>query len=184
MPLSRISGQLSDERLIDADQYIFRFDVCVYDTALGVQIVQSFQNLPDNKSNPIRQTCLKKKTKNKRRKINGWLATNLADDGLDVEQRNALILAADDKLEKIVTQDLEHHADVSAVDAADLEIVQQLDRLLAFRVRFVALADAAQQFDLVQRRFRVVRRALDNLERYEPFGSVVAESKKRKEKQL
>lgn len=116
------------------------------------------------------------------------MATNLADDGLDVEQGNALILAADDKLEEVVTEHLEDHADVRTVDAADLEIVQQLHCLLAFRVRFVALADAAQQFDLVQRRFRIVRRALHYFERYEPFGSIVPreeqEGRKKKAKTI
>lgn len=45
MPLGSISGQLPNERFIDADQYILRFDVCVYDTALGVQIIEAFENL-------------------------------------------------------------------------------------------------------------------------------------------
>lgn len=98
--------------------------------------------------------------------------SNLADDGLDVEQRNALVLAAYDEFEKIVTEHFKDHTDVRAINAADLKIIKKLDRLLAFRVRFVALADAAEQLDLVQRRLRVMRRALDHLERHKPFRPV------------
>ena len=45
---------------------------------------------------------------------------------------------------------------MSAVDALGLEVVQQLDRLLSFRVRLVADANTAQQFDLVKGRVGIV----------------------------
>lgn len=89
---------------------------------------------------------------------------NLADDGLDVEQGDPLVLTPDDELEEVVAQHLEHHADVGPVDPVDFEIVKELDRLLTLGVGFVALADAAEEFDLVQRRLCVVGRALDHLQ--------------------
>ena len=99
----------------------------------------------------------KEKKKEKRRR------RNLADDGLDIEQGYALVLAPNDELEEVVAQHLKHHADVGAIDAVDFEIVKQLDRLFPFGIRVVAFADAAEQFDLVQCRFRVVRGALHHL---------------------
>ena len=58
------------------------------------------------------------------------------------------------------------------MDAGDLEVVEQLDGLLAKRVCLVALAHAAQQLDLVDGRLRVVLRALHHLERHEPLPAV------------
>jgi hypothetical protein len=37
-----------------------------------------------------------------------------------------LVVAADDELEEVVPEHLEHHAHVGAVHAADLEVVEQL----------------------------------------------------------
>ena len=52
-----------------------------------------------------------------------------------------MVVAPDDELEEVVAEHLEDHADVRAVDAADLEVVQQLDAPLAETVRLVALAN-------------------------------------------
>ncbi len=97
-----------------------------------------------------------------------------------------MVLAADDELEEVVAENLKDHADVRSVDAADLKVVEKLDRLLAFRIRFIALADAAQQLDLVQSRLCVVRGALDHLEGHKSLRSVIrnveGERRKRKKK--
>ena len=60
---------------------------------------------------------------------------------LHVLERDPLVVAPDDELEEVVAQHLEHHAHVSAVNAADLEVVQQLHAPLAVRVHGVALPD-------------------------------------------
>merc|ERR1711963_771390 len=52
---------------------------------------------------------------------------NLLHNKLDIVQRDALVIATNDELEEIMTQDLKNHANVSSVDTADLEIVQKLD---------------------------------------------------------
>ena len=138
------------------------FNVRVDDATLGVQIGQTFENLYRIKK--LIQKSI----------IFHIIASisNLADDGLDVEQRNALVLAAYDEFEKIVAEHFKDHTDVRSINAADFKIIKKLDRLLAFRVRFIALADATEQLDLVQRRLRVMRRALDHLERHKPFRPV------------
>lgn len=149
MPLGSVGGQFPNKRLVDADQYILRFDVGVYDPALGVQIIQTFQNLSTTiTSHELRRRTGRYVIDDAHHPSNVCLyesgTTNLADDGLDVEQGNALVLAADDELKEVVAEDLKDHADVRPVDAADLKVVEELDSLLAFGVRFVAFADAAQ----------------------------------------
>ncbi len=47
----------------------------------------------------------------------------LPHDDLDVVQGNPLVVAPDDELEQVVTEDLEDHAHVGAVDTAYLEVV-------------------------------------------------------------
>ena len=114
----------------------------MYDFQLGVQVVQAFEHLPD--------------------------------DRFHVEQRDALVLAPDDELQQIGAQHFEDHADVSAVDALGLEIVQQLDHLLSFRLRLVAVAHTAQQFDLIQGRLGIV--GLDHFQRHETLGTATGKS--------
>lgn len=82
--------------------------------------------------------------------------THLSYNGLDVEQGYSLVLAPNDELEKVVAEHFKHHANVRAIDARDFKVVKELDRLLPFGVRFVTVADAAKEFDFVQRRFRIV----------------------------
>lgn len=50
-------------------------------------------------------------------------ATNLANNGFDIEQRNALVLASNNELQQIVSQDFKNHANVCPIDSADFEIV-------------------------------------------------------------
>ena len=62
--------------------------------------------------------------------------------------------------------------DTKAVDAADLEVVEQLHCLLSVWVVGVGFAHATQKLDLVERRLRVVLRALHHLERHETLAPV------------
>lgn len=66
---------------------------------------------------------------------------HLFHNNLDISQRDSLVVAPDDELEKIVSQHLEDHADVSSVDAADFEVVQKLDTSLSVGIHLVALTD-------------------------------------------
>ena len=66
---------------------------------------------------------------------------------LHVLERDALVVAPDDELEEVVAQHLEHHAHVSAVNAAYLEVVQKLHAPLAVRVGRVALSDLQFEFE-------------------------------------
>ena len=91
-------------------------------------------------------------------------STHLPNYCFHIEQRNALVLASYNELQKVVSQHFENHANVCAVDTTDFEIVEQLDCFLSFRIRFIAVANAAQQLDLVQRRFRIMRSALDHFQ--------------------
>jgi len=63
-----------------------------------------------------------------------------------------------------VTEDLKDHADVSAVDAADLEVVKKLDATRPEGILLVTLSNAFEQFDLVQGRFCVVNRTFHHFE--------------------
>ena len=65
---------------------------------------------------------------------------NLLHNKLDIVQRDALVIATNDELEEIMTQDLKNHANVSSVDTADLEIVQKLDAPFAERIRFITFS--------------------------------------------
>lgn len=65
----------------------------------------------------------------------------LFHDQLDIVQGNALIVAPDNEFEEIVSQDLENHAHVGAIDSVYLEIIQELDTALAIFVFLITLAD-------------------------------------------
>ena len=67
--------------------------------------------------------------------------THLSCDALDISKGDALIIGADDELEEVVPQDLKHHAHVSPINAADLEVVQQLNCLVTFWIIFVGLSN-------------------------------------------
>jgi len=92
---------------------------------------------------------------------------DLLHDELDVEKGDALVVTPDDKLEEVVAEHLEDHADVGSVDAADLEIVQKLYAPFPEWISLVALSDALEQLDFVEGRLGVVRRALHHLEGHE-----------------
>jgi len=92
---------------------------------------------------------------------------DLLHDELDVEKGDALVVTPDDKLEEVVAEHLEDHADVGSVDAANLEIVQKLYAPFPEWISLVALSDALEQLDFVEGRLGVVRRALHHLEGHE-----------------
>ena len=66
-----------------------------------------------------------------------------------------------------------------AVDAGDLEVVEQLHGAEAERVAEVAVAHALEQADLVERRLRVVLRAPHHLHRHEALGAARTRSRPR-----
>ena len=53
----------------------------------------------------------------------GQALQHLLDDHLHVQHGDALVVALNDELEKVVAEHLEDHADVDAVRAADHEVV-------------------------------------------------------------
>ena len=48
-----------------------------------------------------------------------------------------MVVAADDKLQEVVPQDLEDHANVGAINPANLEVIQKLDTPFPVRIFFV-----------------------------------------------
>ncbi len=52
---------------------------------------------------------------------------HLLDDDAHVLQRYSAVPRPDDELQQVAAEDLEHHAHVRAVDAVDLEVVEQHD---------------------------------------------------------
>lgn len=67
--------------------------------------------------------------------------THLSRDALDISKGDALIIGADDELEEVVPQDLKHHAHVSPINTADLEVVQQLHCLVTLWIIFIRLSN-------------------------------------------
>jgi hypothetical protein len=45
VPLRGVSGELTDESLVDADQYILRLDVRMDDVTFCMQVVETFEDL-------------------------------------------------------------------------------------------------------------------------------------------
>ena len=70
--------------------------------------------------------------------------SHLFHNKFDVVQRNTLVVWPDDEFEEVVAEHLEDHADVSAIDAADLEVVQQLDTPRPERILFITLSNLKQ----------------------------------------
>ncbi len=116
--------------------------------------------------------------------LSSW--THLSHDDLDIFERDSLIVAPNDELEEVVSQHLEDHTDVGAVDTANFEVVQELNTSFTESVRFVAFANleqgqcpgdlflawaqqsrvtyAFEQFYFIQRRLRVVRGTFNHFE--------------------
>lgn len=67
--------------------------------------------------------------------------SHLPCDALDVGERDALVVRADDKLEEVVPQDLKHHAHMSPIDTADLEVIQKLHCLVTLWIILVRLSN-------------------------------------------
>jgi hypothetical protein len=80
-----------------------------------------------------------------------------------------LVVTPYDEFKQVVPQHFKDHAHVGPVDAADFEIVQELDTPLSEGVRAVALADTLEQLDLVQGRLCVVGRTLHHLQGHKLF---------------
>lgn len=64
---------------------------------------------------------------------------------------------------------LEHHTNMKAIHAANLEVVEQLDRLVALRVVLVRVAHVFQQLDLVQCSLGEVRCRFYHFESHKSF---------------
>lgn len=62
-----------------------------------------------------------------------------------------------------------YHANVDAIDATDLEVVEELHGLVSLRVGRVRVADRLQYFDLIEGSLGEVLRRLDHLQGDEPF---------------
>ena len=62
--------------------------------------------------------------------------------------------------------DLKDHANMGSIDAAYLEVIEQLNSSAAERVSFVSLSNALQKLDLVQGGLGVVRCAFHNFQGY------------------
>ena len=97
-----------------------------------------------------------------------------------------MVIVSNNELEKIVPQNLEHHAHVGPVYAADLKVVQQHHRPFSERILgivesyfrplekvrniyfhlLVRLPDTLEEFDLVQSCLGVVAGALHHLQRH------------------
>ena len=60
---------------------------------------------------------------------------------LDILQRDPLVVAPDDEFQKIVTQDLEDHADMSPIHTTDLEVVEELNTALAESIFLITLTN-------------------------------------------
>jgi len=119
VPLRGVSGELTDESLVDADQYVLRLDVRVDDAAFRMQVVETLEDLNRHDRTGTARRDKARKEKNQsinqcefRKKETERKVGYLANNGLDVEQRNALVLTAYDELEEVVTEHLKHHADV------------------------------------------------------------------------
>ena len=65
---------------------------------------------------------------------------------------------------------LKHHADVSAVDATDLEVVKKLNCAVSPRMFLVSLADTFEQLYFIQCCFSVMGRTLHHLEGNKHFS--------------
>lgn len=68
-------------------------------------------------------------------------ASHLPCDALDISKRDTLIVGADDELEKVVPQHLKHHAHMSPIHSTDLEVIQQLNRLVSLWIILVGLSN-------------------------------------------
>ena len=65
--------------------------------------------------------------------------------------------------------DLKDHANMGSIDAAYLEVIEQLNSSAPERVSFVSLSNALQKLDLVQGGLCVVSRAFHHFQRDEAF---------------
>ena len=75
----------------------------------------------------------------------GQALQHLLDDHLHVEQRDPLVVALNDELEKVVPEDLEDHADVDTMRTVDHEVVHQLDRLVSPRITGVRVTNLGRE---------------------------------------
>lgn len=57
-----------------------------------------------------------------------------------------------------------YHANVNAINAADLEVVEELHSLVSLRVGWVSVTDRLQYFDLIEGGLGEVLRRLDHLQ--------------------
>ncbi len=72
---------------------------------------------------------------------------------LDILEGDALVVAPDDELKQIVTKHLKHHAHVSPVDAADLEVVQELNTPFAEGILLITFTNLTRELEGKLRRY-------------------------------
>ena len=75
----------------------------------------------------------------------GQALQDLLDDHLHVQQGDPLVVALNDELEQVVTEDLEDHADVDTMRTVDHEVVHQLDRLVSPRITGVRVTNLGRE---------------------------------------
>ena len=91
---------------------------------------------------------------------------HLSSDCSYVLQRDATIVGLKNELQQTVSKHLEHHANVSAIDARYCEVIQQLNRLVSFGVAWITITNRAQNLDLILGGVSEARCRLDHFQRH------------------
>jgi len=65
---------------------------------------------------------------------------DLSDDAFNVISWNSSVVRLDNQFKKIMSKHFKYHANMQAVNAADLEVIEQLDGLIALRIGGIRIA--------------------------------------------
>lgn len=65
---------------------------------------------------------------------------DLSDDAFNIISWNSSVVWLDNQFKKIMSEYFEYHANMQAINAADLEVIEQLDGLIALRIGGIRIA--------------------------------------------
>lgn len=65
---------------------------------------------------------------------------NLSDDPFNIISWNSSVVWLDNQFKKIMSKYFEYHANMQTINAADLEVIEQLDGLIALRIGGIRIA--------------------------------------------
>lgn len=78
------------------------------------------------------------------KKSNALSITHLTHDNLDIIDRNPLIVWPNNQFEQVMSEHLEHHANMSAVCAFNFEVVKKLHNGMTSSVSLITLSNTSQ----------------------------------------